>query len=127
MHVTARVACLTGRGYCQFMPGNQTGRRSSNARIETSRVGKRGAIVVPARMRKKFGIEEGSLVIAEERDDGILIRPAVAVPVEIYTPSRVAELLLSNAVDATDYGKAVRAVRKLGIDPRTVAHRRPRR
>ena len=83
--------------------------------------------MVPARMRKKFGIEEGSLVIAEERDDGILIRPAVAVPVEIYTPSRVAELLLSNAVDATDYGKAVRAVRKLGIDPRTVAHRRPRR
>jgi AbrB family looped-hinge helix DNA binding protein len=118
---------VTGRWYSQFMPGNQTVRKSANARIETSRVGKRGAIVVPARMRKKFGIEEGSLVIAEERDDGILIRPAVAVPVEIYTPARVAEFLLSDAVDATDYGKAVRAVRKLGIDPRTVAHHRPRR
>jgi AbrB family looped-hinge helix DNA binding protein len=127
VRVTARVARVTGRWYCQFMPGNQTVRKSSNARIETSRVGKRGAIVVPARMRKKYGIEEGSLVIAEERDDGILIRPAVAVPVEIYTPSRVTEFLLSNAVDATDYGKAVRAVRKLGIDPRTVAHHRPRR
>ena len=54
--------------------------------------------MVPARMRRKFGIDEGSLVIAEERDDGILIRPAVAVPVEIYTPARVAEFLLSNAV-----------------------------
>ena len=72
-------------------------------------------------MRKKFGIQEGSLVIAEERNDGILIRPAVAVPVEIYTPARVAEFLLSNAVDAKDYGKAVLAPRKLGIDPRTVA------
>jgi len=118
---------VMGRWYSHLMPGNQTVGKSANARIETSRVGKRGAIVVPARMRKKFGIQEGSLVIAEERDDGILIRPAVAVPVEIYTPARVAEFLLSNAVDTTDYGKAVRAVRKLGIDPRAVAHHRPRR
>ena len=90
-------------------------------------MGKRGAIVVPARMRRKFGIDEGSLVIAEERDDGILIRPAVAVPVEMYTPARVAEFLLSNAVDAKDYRAAVRAVRKLGIDPATIANERPRR
>ena len=127
MRLTARVVRVTGRWYCQFMPDNQTVRKTSSVRIETSRVGKRGAIVVPTRMRKKFGIEEGSLVIAEERDDGILIRPAVAVPVEIYTPSRITEFLLSNAVDATDYAKAVRAVRKLGIDPRTIAHTRPRR
>ena len=89
-------------------------------------MGKRGAIVVPVRMRRKFGIEEGSLVIAEERDDGILIRPAAAVPVEIYKPARVAEFLLSNAVNAKDYRAAVQAVRKLGIDPRTIAHERPR-
>jgi bifunctional DNA-binding transcriptional regulator/antitoxin component of YhaV-PrlF toxin-antitoxin module len=78
-------------------------------------------------MRRRFGIDEGSLVIAEERDDGILIRPAVAVPVEIYTPARVAEFLLTNAVDAKDYRAAVRAVRKLGIDPQTIAHLRPPR
>jgi bifunctional DNA-binding transcriptional regulator/antitoxin component of YhaV-PrlF toxin-antitoxin module len=78
-------------------------------------------------MRRRFGIEEGSLVIAEERDDGILIRPAVAVPVEMYTPVRIAEFLLSNAVNASDYRKAMRAVTKLGVDPRTVAHHRPRR
>jgi AbrB family looped-hinge helix DNA binding protein len=107
------------------MPDNPTVRKAAGARTETSRVGKRGAIVVPARMRRKFGIEEGSLVIAEERDDGILIRPALAVPVETYTPARVAEFLLSNAVDAKDHRAAVRAVRKLGIDPRTVAHHRP--
>jgi AbrB family looped-hinge helix DNA binding protein len=35
--------------------------------METSKVGKRGAIVVPARLRRKFGIEEGGLIIAEER------------------------------------------------------------
>lgn len=53
--------------------------------MESAKVGKRGAIVVPARLRKRFGIEEGSMVTAEEKDDGILIRPAVLVPVERYS------------------------------------------
>lgn len=108
------------------MPENPTVRKPATSPPQTSRVGKRGAIVVPSRMRRKFGIEEGSLVIAEERDDGILIRPAVAVPIEIYSPARIAEFLLSNAVDAKDNRAAVRAVKKLGIDPRTVVHPRPR-
>lgn len=93
--------------------------------METSKVGKRGAIVVPARLRRKFGIEEGGLVVAEERSDGILIRPAVAVPVEIYTPERKAEFLLSNAVDTDDYQAALQEVRKMGINPSRVPHRKP--
>ena len=93
---------------------------------ETSKVGKRGAVVIPARLRKRFGIQEGALVIAEERDDGILIRPAVALPVETYSPERVAEFLLSNAVDAKDYAKAVARVRKMGLDPDSVPHVKPR-
>ncbi len=44
--------------------------------MQSARVGKRGAIVVPAKLRKRFGIEEGSIVIAEEKEDDILIRPA---------------------------------------------------
>ena len=93
--------------------------------METSKVGKRGAIVVPARLRRKFGIEEGALVIAEERSDGILIRPAAAVPIEIYTPERKAEFLLSNAVDWDDYQAALAEVKKLGIDPSTIPHHQP--
>jgi AbrB family looped-hinge helix DNA binding protein len=93
--------------------------------MQSARVGKRGAIVVPAKLRKRFGIEEGSIVIAEEKEDGILIRPAMVVPVERYTPERKAELLLSNAIDEADYRKAQRAVRKLGLDPDSIPHRRP--
>ncbi len=93
--------------------------------MQSARVGKRGAIVVPAKLRKRFGIEEGSIVIAEEADGGILIRPAIVVPVERYTPERKAEFLLSNAVDDVDYRKARREVRKLGVDPDSIAHRRP--
>jgi AbrB family looped-hinge helix DNA binding protein len=92
---------------------------------ETSRVGKRGAVVIPSALRRRFGIEEGSLVLAEERPDGILIRPAVALPLESYTPERRAEFLLSNAVDAGDYAAAVREVRALGLDPDKIPHHRP--
>jgi AbrB family looped-hinge helix DNA binding protein len=93
--------------------------------MDAARVGKRGAIIVPARLRKRFGIEEGSIVIAEEQEDGILIRPAVVVPVERYSPERKAEFLLSNTTSEADYRAAKRAVRKLGLDPDRIPHRRP--
>jgi len=94
--------------------------------MEAARVGKRGAIIVPAKLRKRFGIEEGSIVTAEEKDDGILIRPAVIVPVERYTAERKGEFLLSNAVDEADYRQARKAVHQLGLDPDKIRHRRPR-
>ena len=93
--------------------------------METSRVGKRGTIVVPARLRQRFGIQEGTLLIAEEQSGGILLRPAVAVPVETYTDARKAEFLLNNAVDAADYARAVKEVRRMGLSPRKIPHRRP--
>jgi len=92
---------------------------------ETSKVGKRGTVVIPARLRRRFGIEEGSLIIAEERGDGILIRPAVALPVEIYTDERIAEFLLNNAVDEDDYAQAMAEVRKMGLDPDRIPHYKP--
>ncbi len=45
---------------------------------ETTKVGERGTIVVPATLRRRFGLDEGAIVLVEERDDGILIRPAMA-------------------------------------------------
>ena len=93
--------------------------------MESAKVGKRGAIIVPARLRKRFGIQEGTLVLVEESNDGILIRPAVLVPVERYTPERKAEFLLATATTRADYQRVRKEVRKLGIDPDSIAHRRP--
>lgn len=92
---------------------------------ETGRVGKRGTLVIPAALRRVFGIEEGSEVIAEETPEGILLRPAVTVALELYGPERKAEFLLSNAVDAGDYARAVSDVRALGLDPDAIPHERP--
>jgi len=42
-------------------------------------------------MRKAAGIRPQDVLIAETTSEGILLRPAVTLPVEIYTPERVAE------------------------------------
>ena len=100
-------------------------KRLQTSPTETTKVGKRGTIVIPARLRRQCGIAEGALVIAEEREEGVLIIPATALPLEIYTPERRAALLLSNAVDAKDYARAVKAVRRLGLDPDKIPHHKP--
>ena len=94
--------------------------------METCKVGKRGTVVVPAPLRRKFGIQEGRLVVAEEHPHGVLIRPAIALPIETYTPERKAEFLMSSAVDARDYRRAIKEVEAMGLDPSKVPHHRPR-
>jgi bifunctional DNA-binding transcriptional regulator/antitoxin component of YhaV-PrlF toxin-antitoxin module len=93
---------------------------------ETTKVGKRGTVVIPVGMRRKYGFEEGSLIVAEPRAEGVLLRPVVTLPLEIYTPERKAEFLLNNAITREDYEWAVKEVRKLGIDPETIPHERPK-
>ena len=94
---------------------------------EFGKLGKRGAVILPAALRRRYRLEEGSLFAVEAREDGILLRPVVALPVETYTPERKAELLLANAVDAADRAWAEAEVRKLGLDPADFAPAKKRR
>jgi AbrB family looped-hinge helix DNA binding protein len=92
-----------------------------------SKVGRRATIVLPVKVRRRLGIEEGSFVVAEERADGILIRPATVLPVESYTPERRAEFILNNAVGPEDYRRARAEVKHMGLDPDRIKHRPPKR
>ena len=92
---------------------------------ETGKLGKRGVFTIPAQMRKRYGLVDGSLVIAEEREDGILLRPAIATPIEIYSDERIAEFLLTNSMDAVDYESARSEVIAMGINPDSIVHRKP--
>ena len=51
----------------------------------------RGLIALPAVMRKSAGIRPHDSLIAETTAEGILLRPAVTLPVEIYSPERISE------------------------------------
>jgi len=94
--------------------------------LGATKVGKRGTVVIPANLRRKYGLEEGSLVIAEARPEGVLLRPVVTLPIEIYTPERKAEFLLNNAITPEDYAWAVKEVQKMGLDPETIPHEKPK-
>ena len=83
---------------------------------EATRIGKRGTIVLPAKLRRRYGFEEGTMVVAEESEYGVLLRPAAVLPLEIYSPKRKAEFLIANATDADDRRKAEEDVRKMGLD-----------
>ena len=93
--------------------------------VETTRIGKRGTVVIPVALRKKYGFEEGSQLVVEQLSEGVLLRPVVTLPVEIYTPERKAGFLLNNAVTLRDYKKALKEVRKMDLDPNTIPHKRP--
>lgn len=54
-------------------------------------INSRGTITLPAKLRKTLGLSGDDLLIAETTDEGVLLRPAVALPIELYSAERVAE------------------------------------
>jgi len=52
-------------------------------------------------------------------------RPAGMPDFEEYTPERIAEFLLNNAVGAAGYAAACAEVKALGLDPDQIPHSQP--
>jgi AbrB family looped-hinge helix DNA binding protein len=51
----------------------------------------RGTITLPAKLRRQLGIKADDQLIAEATPEGLLLRPAVTLPVEVYSDARIAE------------------------------------
>ena len=52
---------------------------------------RRGVITLPARLRRALGLRAEDQLIAEVTPEGLLLRPAVTLPVEVYSTERVRE------------------------------------
>jgi AbrB family looped-hinge helix DNA binding protein len=52
---------------------------------------RRGVITLPARLRRALGLRAEDQLIAEVTPEGLLLRPAVTLPVEVYSRERVRE------------------------------------
>ena len=51
----------------------------------------RGVVTLPAKLREAMGLKADDLLIAETTPEGILLRPAVTLPIETYSDRRVRE------------------------------------
>ena len=51
----------------------------------------RGVITLPAKLRQALGLKADDQLIAETTPQGLLLRPAVTLPLELYTQERVQE------------------------------------
>lgn len=59
--------------------------------IEKATLTKRGVITIPAKFREAFGLNADDELILESVEEGLLIRPSMSVPLEIYSEARIAE------------------------------------
>ena len=58
----------------------------------------RGALTLPASIRKELGIKgKQQFLISTTRRGEIMLRPAMTVPIEIYTDARIAEFASDDA------------------------------
>lgn len=57
----------------------------------TITVTSRGVVTLPLGLRRALGIKADDTLIAETTPEGLLLRPAVTLPVEIYTDRRIQE------------------------------------
>ncbi len=89
---------------------------------DIARMGKRGTLVIPAALRRQFGLTEGCEILADATEEGILLRPAMTLPLEVYSAERKAGFILSNAVDEADYLLAREKVKEMGLDPEAIPH-----
>jgi len=54
-------------------------------------INERGVITIPAALRQSLGLKANDELILEEADGGILMRPAISVPLEVYSEQRIRE------------------------------------
>ncbi len=86
----------------------------------TIKMGKRGTVVLPSKLRKQLGLIDGSLLTTEVKDGEIRIRPAYFYEPEAWSDQRRAFFLLYNSMTKEEWDEVLPEVLALGMDPSTI-------
>lgn len=57
----------------------------------TLTINSRGVVTLPAKLRQAMGLKADDQLIAETTPEGLLLRPAVTLPLELYSAARLRE------------------------------------
>ncbi len=72
-------------------------------------VSSRGQLTLPVEIRKKYGINEGSVLIAEDRNGEIILKPATIIEVEYYTDEQIQEWSTNDSFQSNREVETVRS------------------
>ncbi len=88
-------------------------------------MGKRGTVVIPAKLRKQFGLEDGSLLVAETNQGAIRLRPIAVDEPEIWSDEERSFFILVNSMTKEEWDQNLPDVLALGVDPRKIDGLKP--
>src|SRR5471030_1932928 len=77
-------------------------------------VSKRGALTLPPDLRRKLGLDQLSspMVIVEEREGGLFLQPAAAVPMRDIPKETIARWIARDEAEMKQFAGAVKRKRK---------------
>lgn len=68
--------------------------------MDTVKLGRNGQLSLPRAVMKRLHLQGNETLLLDVSDDGVIqLRPAAVLPIEIYTPERIAEFELESEVD----------------------------
>jgi len=90
-----------------MIPGN----RIPETVMDTVRLGRNGQLSLPRSVMKRLHLRGNETLLLDVTDDGVIrLRPAAVLPIEMYTPERIAEFERESEVDAETRAAVRKAV-----------------
>ncbi len=69
--------------------------------METVKLGRNGQLSLPRAVMKRLHLKGNETLLLDVSEDGVIrLRPATVLPIEVYTPERVAEFERESDVEA---------------------------
>ncbi len=69
--------------------------------MDTVKLGRNGQLSLPRAVMKRLHLQGNETLLLDVSEDGVIrLRPATVLPIEVYTPERVAEFERESEVDA---------------------------